>query len=365
MARSGIYKSEVVRARNKLLASGQVPTIDAIRLELGNTGSKTTIQRYVKEIEEEAGGNTGTKVSVSEAIQDLADRLARQLQDEAEVRVTEATGKHALKVQQLNDQIIALRSEANSTRAMLENTQVALATEQQAHAKTSSELNDAVLKQAKLTQEVSDLRERQVREEQHRQSLEDKHKQVRESLEHFRQSSKEQREQEHRKHDQDIQYLQSELRNVNQALTVKQQETTQAHQECTRLLGELAHAQAGLHSAQEETRTLKQQNANLAHAQKQADDFGKQLVQMRAAFKLLEESKTEMQLQVDGLVSDKQRLEMELVAARATLEAQKVLTDAILQRFNANDSVISPQDLTPQMQLPLVEAATKKAGKSI
>ncbi len=317
MARSGIYKSEVVRARNKLLASGQVPTIDAIRLELGNTGSKTTIQRYVKEIEEETGGNTGTKVSVSEAIQDLADRLACQLQDEAEVRVTEATGKHALKVQQLNDQIIALRSEANSTRAMLENTQVALATELQAHAKTSSELNDALLKQAKLTQEVSDLRERQVREEQHRQSLEDKHKQVRESLEHFRQSSKEQREQEHRKHD------------------------------------------------QEKARTLKQQNANLAHAQKQADDFGKQLVQMQAAFKLLEESETEMQLQVDGLASEKQRLELELVAARATLDAQKVLTDAILQRFDANDAVIGPQDITPQMQLPLVVAATKKAGKSI
>ncbi len=46
MARSGIYKSEVVRARNKLLASGVNPSIDAIRAELG-TGSKTTIHRYL------------------------------------------------------------------------------------------------------------------------------------------------------------------------------------------------------------------------------------------------------------------------------------------------------------------------------
>jgi hypothetical protein len=68
MARAGIYKSEVVRARNNLLAMGRYPSIDAIRGELGNTGSKGTIHRYLKEIEEEEGGSTGTQVAVSEAI---------------------------------------------------------------------------------------------------------------------------------------------------------------------------------------------------------------------------------------------------------------------------------------------------------
>ncbi len=47
MARSGIYKSEVLRARDNLLAKGRNPSIDAIRAELGNTGSKTTIHRYL------------------------------------------------------------------------------------------------------------------------------------------------------------------------------------------------------------------------------------------------------------------------------------------------------------------------------
>ena len=58
MARAGIYKSEVVRARNNLLAMGRYPSIDAIRGELGDTGSKGTIHRYLKEIEEEEGGST-------------------------------------------------------------------------------------------------------------------------------------------------------------------------------------------------------------------------------------------------------------------------------------------------------------------
>jgi hypothetical protein len=38
MARAGIYKSEVVRARDKLIALGKHPSIDAIRVEAGKYG---------------------------------------------------------------------------------------------------------------------------------------------------------------------------------------------------------------------------------------------------------------------------------------------------------------------------------------
>jgi hypothetical protein len=64
MARGGIYKSEVIRARTTLLSQGIYPSIDAVRQELGNTGSKATIHRYLKEIGEEEGGKTGGKRSV-------------------------------------------------------------------------------------------------------------------------------------------------------------------------------------------------------------------------------------------------------------------------------------------------------------
>ena len=43
MARAGIYKSEVVRARNKLLAMGRYPSIDAIRSEFANSGPSWTV----------------------------------------------------------------------------------------------------------------------------------------------------------------------------------------------------------------------------------------------------------------------------------------------------------------------------------
>ncbi|VAW55751.1 Tn4651 auxiliary cointegrate resolution protein T, partial [hydrothermal vent metagenome] len=54
MARGGINKALVQQALEALMSKGQNPSIDAIRVELGNTGSKSTIHRHLKELEEEA-----------------------------------------------------------------------------------------------------------------------------------------------------------------------------------------------------------------------------------------------------------------------------------------------------------------------
>lgn len=57
MARAGINKTRGSTARVALLARGSKVTIDAIRFELRNTGSKSTIQRYLKRLTEQPGGN--------------------------------------------------------------------------------------------------------------------------------------------------------------------------------------------------------------------------------------------------------------------------------------------------------------------
>ncbi len=41
MARGGINKAVVQTARLAILARGENPSIDAVRIEMGNTGSKT------------------------------------------------------------------------------------------------------------------------------------------------------------------------------------------------------------------------------------------------------------------------------------------------------------------------------------
>ena len=52
MARGGVNKAVVQIARTAILARGEHPSIDAVRIEMGNTGSKTTIHRYLKELDE-------------------------------------------------------------------------------------------------------------------------------------------------------------------------------------------------------------------------------------------------------------------------------------------------------------------------
>ncbi|SMF23690.1 DNA-binding protein [Pseudogulbenkiania subflava] len=239
MARAGIYKSEVQKARDALLAQGINPSIDAVRAELGNTGSKTTIHRYLKELEEEEGAGFGRGVAVSEAIQDLVGRLAARLHEEAEARVSELQARHVEQLAQHDKAVAKLKQEIEGLSSHLQRTEATLQTEQAAHEQTRQAQQAATLLNAQLEQQVADLKERLAENAAHRQSLEDKHRHAREALEHYRESVKEQREQEQRRHEQQVQQLQAELRTLNQTLIVKQNELTHAYQDAARTGAEL------------------------------------------------------------------------------------------------------------------------------
>lgn len=329
MARGGIYKSEVLRARAKLLAQGINPSIDAVRIELGNTGSKSTIHRYLREIEEEEGPQTGSKVAVSEAIVDLAGSLANRLYEESEARIAEATAKHNAVVAQLNEELAALRKEADAFRLKLERSQLALAEEQERHKQTATSLHTEALERAKLVQQVMDLQERLSAEESHRQSLEEKHQHAREALEHFRQSMKEQREQDQRQHEQQIQYLQGEVRTLNQTLSQKQQEAIQSNKENARLTTELARAETGLHDARTELRSLKGVKDQFTSAQKQAEELGRQVVELNATVAALNETKAALEIQAATDTEKIRLLEIDIAAAQAARSARDEITATI------------------------------------
>lgn len=74
MARGGINKALVKQAREAVLNKGQNPSIDAVRVELGNTGSKSTIHRYLREVEEESSARLDDEALLSQPIKELIDR---------------------------------------------------------------------------------------------------------------------------------------------------------------------------------------------------------------------------------------------------------------------------------------------------
>lgn len=325
MARAGIYKSEVLRAREKLLAQGIYPSIDAVRTELGNTGSKSTIHRYLKEIEEEEGGQTGTRVAVSEAIMDLAGRLAGRLHEEADARIAEAGEAQRAQIAQLNDRIAQLQAEGESLRTQLAQSQAALAEEKSRHGETRASLRAESLERAKFSQQVVDLQDRLAAEEDHRRSLEEKHEHARQSLEHFRQAAKEQREQDQRRHEQQVQQLQAELRQAQQTIIVKQDETTRLNQEGARLVTELAHARKEIHETQGESRRLTQRLATLQGIEQRNGELSAMLATQETQAQALGGQLADATGKYEALLARVREMELELAKSQARYDEQQGL----------------------------------------
>src|SRR3546814_398818 len=205
MARGGLYKSDVQKARATLLVQGKHPSIDALRVALGNTGSKTTIHRYLKELEEEEGAGVGAKVAVSDALQDLIGRLAGRLHEEAEALVAEARQRFDAQLQERSQALERLQQETAALSAQLQRTETALHDEQVTHAATTQALAGRVTEVAQLGERVAGLTTRLAEHEAQIESLEQQHQHAREALEHYRTSVKEQRDQEQRRHEQQVQ----------------------------------------------------------------------------------------------------------------------------------------------------------------
>jgi chromosome segregation ATPase len=327
MARGGIYKSEVVRARGKLLAQGITPTIDVIRAELGNTGSKTTIHRYLKEIEEEESAIGGKKVSVSDTIQNMVDTLAARLHEEAEAKITEAAEKNKVILAQKDAELASKVQEIESLNGELKSIQTTLAEEAARLKETTASLRAEALERARLQQQVTDLQERLAEEAALRKSLDEKHQQARDALEHFRQAAKEQREHEQRQHEQQVQYLQSEVKNLNQNMSKKMQEIMSANKENGRLTSELSRVEGALHEIRAKLAQAKTIKTDLEAAKNNEANLERRVVEQQSA---LEESKTSIKLleqerlkQADGI----RQLEIELAIAKSASEAQEGLID--------------------------------------
>lgn len=265
MGRPGLYRSDVEKARRALLSRGLNPSIDLLRTELGNTGSRSTIHRLLKEIETDnpASGPTGERVGLSDALGDLVSRLAEQLQQEANAIVADAEARHRAEQALSTAALESQRQESTRFAASLQKNEVMLATERDAHEATRAELAKAQLTLASQAAQLDGLAVQLGEREERIASLEQKHTQSREALEHFRTAAKEQREQEIRRHDHALQTLQLELRQAGDALTAKNHELQQLHRDNGRLLEQQVTQERELTSVRDDLRVAAGRSASL------------------------------------------------------------------------------------------------------
>ncbi|WP_343732841.1 DNA-binding protein [Duganella sp.] len=108
MARTGLTKSQVRTTRDQLLAEGRYPSVDAVRHALGDTGSKSTIHKYLKELAEEDHGAGVKREDTARSLQTLVEQLADKLHDDAEQRFNAMLEEKEQQLAELRRQVARL-----------------------------------------------------------------------------------------------------------------------------------------------------------------------------------------------------------------------------------------------------------------
>ncbi|NVZ92378.1 DNA-binding protein [Pseudomonas yamanorum] len=321
MARGGINKAVVQTARLAILARGENPSIDAVRIEMGNTGSKTTIHRYLKELDESETRQTITEAPIDDELGELVARLAQRLKEKAQEPIDLALAQFQQQKAALLAQVEELEAAHSQLKQQFDIQAAALADESAALQSTRSSLQTEQTRNAGLSQACSDYELRISDKDEQIRSLEEKHLHARDALEHYRNAIKDQREQEQRRHEGQLQQVQAELRQAQQSAMVRQDEITQLHRDNERLLIEHRVTVKELSALQEQAHQDRDQQRQLSE-QVSVIDSERTLLQERLRVALLE-SQTRQEALAEHQQTNK-TLELDLVKAQASIEALRL-----------------------------------------
>jgi predicted nucleic acid-binding Zn-ribbon protein len=326
MARTGVYFSDVKKARDQLVAQGRHPSIDAIRAALGDTGSKTTIHKYMREIEAEDGAKGR---SVSDAILTLTTQLADQLKREAVLEV-EVIRTEMAELRKAHDaHATALKEELAALQRQLDDISNQLATSESNLATTEEQLHLEQIARHTAEQRAVDLNVRLNDARDHQLSLEDKHRHARDALEHFRTASKEQREQESRRHEQQVHAVQAELRQAQLAFAGKSEELTRLNKEAAGLANELAANKEALFRERETVRNMTWKVAQLPVAESRIAVLENQLTESRARLAEAEQAGVQANALCSELRQEKAALDIALARSNSTAKSTSALEERL------------------------------------
>jgi phage-related protein len=287
MARGGVNKAVVQTARLAILARGEHPSIDAVRIEMGNTGSKTTIHRYLKELDDGDQRLNAPQEQIDDELTGLVTRLAQRLKEQAQEPIDRAEARFESQRKILEAQLAETLNAQAQLKQQLDISNVALASETATLQSTRSMLQTEQTRNAGLNQALSDFELRLKDKDEQIRSLEEKHLHARDALEHYRNAIKEQREQEQRRHEGQLQQVQMELRQAHQSALVRQDEITQLHRDNERLLTENRGTLRELSLIQEQLKQINHRHQQLLEHSSRVDSE-RTLLQERLRVALLE-----------------------------------------------------------------------------
>jgi chromosome segregation ATPase len=326
MANSGVNKHQVKKARDALIAKGQHPSIDAVRVELGNTGSKATIHRYLKELTEETPLNPGNKPAISETLGSLVEQLAAQLHQDAQEVIAEREASLQATMDSLKTQLEARQLAVASMTDENQRLNDRLAQYEQLHKALTTEANAQRVLVGRLEQQLAGNGVLILEKDNHIRSLEEKHKHAREALEHYRQSVKDQRDQDQRRHEHQVQQLQAEIRQLNQTLSIKQTDLTQLNTANAELIAEVRQLRKTLNDSGQQ---LQIAESKLLAVNEQLQAGTIQIVELRTARDQLHNKKVNLGERLGLIEKAFKAIEIELVSVKTELAVKNQMLESL------------------------------------
>ncbi|MEE4857716.1 DNA-binding protein [Pseudomonas alliivorans] len=320
MARGGVNKALVLKARSALLARGENPSIDAVRIEMGNTGSKTTIHRYLKELETAHS----PAPDINEELTELVANLARRLQEQAQERIDQLCVDHETRCRTLQDALSATQTKAEDLSDEIRQKDQMLERQATALLDLQETLINVRSENTRLTQAGSDLESRLTDKNEQIRSLEEKHLHARDALEHYRNSIREQREHEQQRHEGQVQQLQMELRQAQQSLSMRQEDITRLNRDNERLLAEARSTQRDLHAQKDLTDKA---SAQAAASIKQHQQGQTQCALLEEKVRSLQEDTVELKQNLKDTQQQNRVLELLLIKKEVALETLKTASE--------------------------------------
>lgn len=329
MANSGVNMAQVKKARDALIARGKNPSIDAVRIELGNTGSKTTISKYLNELAREHGPALGENVALGDTLGHIVANLANQLQEEAQAVVKEASEIHQLEIKRLTDRLAEQERQLTAANQQNHTLSQSIAEIERSKVLLTSSEQESALKAERLTQQLKGLDELIVQKDAHISSLEEKHQHARETLEHYRNSVKDQREQDQRRHETQVQQLQAEIRQLNQTISLKQTDITQLNKDNARLSAEISEARKQLRTSEQKHQSLAAQLKTCEESlMNMTTKFENSARQQRADAQEIVDLKHQLTI----LQQTSQSMHTELIATKTELNVKNQLFETLQPR---------------------------------
>ena len=328
MARGGVNKVIVLKARQSLLARGENPSIDAVRIELGNTGSKTTIHRYLKEIETFDPAPPTSPERLSDELTALVAGLLERLKEEGREAIDLAQAQFDTERAALQQQLDASQAQVGSLQREVDIHKSALAAQSEELLLCQASLQTEITRNARLSQSCSDLELRVQEKDEQIRSLEDKHQHAREALEHYRNAVKEQRDQEQRRHEGQLQHVQVELRQLQQTLMVKQDDLTRLNRDNERLLAE----------ARQQAKAMSTQGDSLQRVSDENADMKTTLARAEGARELLQEQMGVSRDEIKRLEAELARAHAQMSEAAGQLQQSHAQVAALQQTINQSQA---------------------------